>query len=109
MNAATATQRIQATCALSIALLASGVTVATHKTESLIGSLHHDGYERLAGGTLGCVSNHRPQAVFAQDARRTAITCNDTSGSTASPSVRLTKPLSGAGHIYAGENIRYSF
>lgn len=109
MNAATATQRIQATCALSIALLASGMTAVSHRAEPPIGSLHHDGYERLARGALGCVNSHRPQAVFAQDAHQTVATCNGTSGSTASSSVRLTKPLSGAGHIYADENIRYSF
>jgi hypothetical protein len=110
MNTATATQRIQATCVLSLTLLVSGTTSAAHMHDHSDNELYR--YESFATDTPDCVRSHAPRVIiFGQGFRQTAHTCNPGAGSAtvASPPARLARPLSGNPYIRSGDSIRYSF
>jgi hypothetical protein len=112
MNTATATHRIQTSCVLSLALLISGTTSASHMSEHTGGELYRQGHESFARDTPNCAGSHGPRVIiFDHGFRQTAPSCNDASGSATntSPPVRLARPLSGIQYIRSHDSVRYSF
>ncbi|MCQ4313476.1 hypothetical protein NAV33_16500 [Pseudomonas stutzeri] len=108
MNTAATTQRIQTTCALSIALLISGTTSANQGFEQPGSEVYRQGYESFAVDTPSCDSSQDPRIIIFGGARQTATPCSD-ANTTITPPVRLARPLSGRQYIRSGDSIRYSF
>ncbi len=100
MNTATATQRLQAICVLSLALLASLTSDGAHE--------HTGGNrsEQLIRASPGCADSHEPQENDIDH-----LSCNTPGDfeSLTPPPMRLVKPLSGSQYLRSGDNIRYSF
>ena len=112
MNTATATQCIQTTFALSIALLISGTTVASSKSPQTVAEVYRQGYESLAENAPNCAGSLRSRALIVDHGlRQAAPSCSDASESinVTPPPVRLARPLSDSQYIRSGESIRYSF
>jgi len=112
MNTATATQRVQTTCVLGLALLISGTTGAVHIAQHTDGELYRQGHESFARDVPSCANNSVSRAIiFDHGARRIAPSCGATSGSVTvtPPPVRLARPLSDGQYIRSGDSIRYSF
>lgn len=111
MNTPAPTQRIQTTYALGIALLISGATSASQRTDSNDGPIHRQGYETYSKETAGCATLQQPRVViFDNVVRQSSPACTEVDNSASMPpAVRLARPLSGRSHSLASENIRYSF
>lgn len=109
MNTATATQRIQTTCALSLALLVSGTTTAAHMFDHADSELYR--HEHPAPETPSCGHSHGPQVItFGHGFRQTSQPCDAANTSvTIMPPVRLARPLSGSQYMRSSDGIRYSF
>lgn len=100
MNTATATQRLQAICVLSLALLASLTSDGAHDHTG------GDRPEHLIRASPGCADSH---GSLGNDIDH--LSCNNSGDfeSLTPPPIRLVKPLSGSPYIRSGDNIRYSF
>lgn len=110
MNTATATQCIQTTCALSIALLISGTASASQGSQQSGDEMYRQGYESFAAETPSCASSQDPRVIIFGGARQLATPCSDANTSmTIKSPVRLARPLSGRQYIRSGDSIRYSF
>ena len=107
MNTTTATQRIQTLSALSLALLISGTTNASHKAGSAYDEHLHE-YERAAQGTSHCAAGKNIYNLGSRQSVSPCIGVNHTETRSPAP-IRLAKPLSGSPYIRSGESIRYSF
>ena len=108
MNTTTATQRIQTLSALSLALLISGTTNASHKAGSAYDEQHLHEYESAAQGTSGCAAGKNIYDLGSRQSVSPCIVVNHADTPSPAP-IRLAKPLSGSQYIRSGESIRYSF
>jgi hypothetical protein len=112
MNTLTATHRIPAFSALSLALLISGTTEASHRSDPANRALHLHEYESAVRDTPICASGQTDgKTIFHLGARQSASSCTGATRfetPSAAP-IRLAKPLSRSQDIRYGESIRYSF
>ncbi len=109
MNTATATHLIQTISALSIALLCSGTTSASHRHDAAKAEPYPHGYEDVAKGTAGCRSGDKATVSYI-GTQPVISRCHEmTRSADASSPIRLAKPLSGSPYLRSGESIRYSF
>lgn len=106
MNTAIATQRIQSTCVLTLALLMHGASDAGHLSKHNA-SDRHDSFVQDAPR---CADRHHgTRATIAEyDAGPAPLSCNTPKGSEASAPAGLASPLPGQ-DIRANQSIRYSF
>ncbi len=107
MNMTTATHRLQAISALSLALLISGTASANHKSDSPGGERHRHEYGNSVQSTPSCRGGRQPTLLNIgthQNAQRCAVH----SEATAPAPIRLAKPLSGSPYR-SDDNVRYSF
>ena len=111
MNTATATHRFQTISALSIALLISGTTSASHRSDSSNTPPHSYGYEDVdVGKGIQSCKNSVGAVVSNLGTRQVRPPCGGPSSTTDAPSpIRLAKPLSGRPYLRSIESIRYSF
>lgn len=108
MNTATATQRLQAICLLSLALLVSLTSDGAHISERTIDNRS----ESFLQASPSCEDSHAPLGIFVDHgSHQTAPSCNTLSEfETITPlPTRLVRPLSGSQYPRAGDSIRYSF
>lgn len=111
MNTTTAAQRIQTISALSLALLISGTTSASHKSDTT-GEFHLHEYDSAVRGSPHCTSGHAGgKSMPDLGSRQSARTCLGADRFEMSPpaTIRLAKPLSGSQYIRSGDSIRYTF
>ncbi len=108
MNTTTATQRFQTLSALSLALLISGTTNASHKSGSAYDEQHLHEYESAAQGTSHCTAGKNIYNLGSRQSVSPCIGVNHAETQSPAP-IRLAKPLSGSQYIRSGESIRYSF
>lgn len=107
----TATYRLQTISALSFALLISGTTSASHRSDSSSAQLHSHGYEDVD------IAQVKPRCMSAVGAivthlgnRQVVASCRATGHAVeGSTPIRLAKPLSGSPYPRSSESIRYSF
>ena len=100
MNTATATQRLQAICLLSLALLVSLTSDGAHE---------HTGdnrSEHLIRASPGCADSHEP---LGNDIDHLSCDTPSEFKALTPPPMRLAEPLSGSQYLRSGDNIRYSF
>ncbi|GAB6387083.1 hypothetical protein [Stutzerimonas marianensis] len=112
MNVTISTQRIHASCALSIALLISGTTVASHRVDLPPGEAYRNGYEEMTSLRDDCTGRAGARIItFDHGTRQATPACSSSSQSAppSTPPVRLAQPLSGRQSLRSGEPIRYSF
>lgn len=100
MNTATAPQRLQSICVLSLVLLASLTSDGTQQHTS------GDRSEQLVRASPACTDGHEPQRHAINH-----LSCNtpDDFEPLTSPPIRLVKPLSGSQYLRSEDNTRYSF
>lgn len=106
----TSTQRIRTFSALSLALLISGTSYASHKSELATESAYPHGYEKAPRLTSNCVGG--PSAVISNLGSQPAASgCagSNLADATAPVPIRLAKPLSSNPYMRSSDNIRYSF
>lgn len=105
MNTATATQRLQTTCLLSLALLIGLASDGPH-VPSHIGS---DRAESLIRTSPSCTDRREPMGIIVSYG--SAPSCNTLMefGTITSPHMRLMSPVPGSRYLFPDDNIRYAF
>lgn len=103
MNTATATQRLQTTCLLSLAMLISLTSDGAHVPSDPGG----DRAESRASPS--CTDGREPMGIIVSYAA--APSCNTLTefGTITPPPVRLVSPVPGSRYLFPDDNIRYAF
>ena len=112
MNTATATHRIQTLSALSIALLISGTTNASHKADAATDQQFPIRYQDAPLRASSCSGYGESRTIILNlGASRIASPCAGASSTDANAPapIRLAKPLSGSPYMRSEDSIRYSF
>ncbi len=110
MNTATVSHRIPTLTALSIALLISGTTHASHRADSSQ-TLHPQDVENATSNRADCGTGISGPIADTPNSRSAVPACaDDGRAGTATPApIRLAKPLLGNPYRRSGEGIRYTF
>lgn len=111
MNTATASHRIQALSALSLALLISGTSHGSNRSELASGERLPGGHESAILASQDCPGPKGHMLSFKLGASQSTPSCigNDNPKAVSPAPIRLAKPLLGSPYNRTGESIRYSF
>jgi hypothetical protein len=107
MNTATASHRIQALSALSLALLI-GTSHAAHRSDSAGTERSSTERENSRLSSESCPGASSHTLTFQLAAPQTAPSCLGRDKANAAP-IRLARPMLGGPYLRSAENIRYSF